>query len=348
LTATYTVSSLTSFCQNTLESSGVPRADAEVAADVIIQAERFGVASHGLVRLPHYVNRIELGSINPRPRLKIVKKGQCTALVDGDNGLGHVVGHFAMREAIELARHGASFVGAIHSSHFGIAGYYALMAVRANMIGLAFTHADVRLAPYGGTEAKLGSNPFAFAAPCDGPHPILLDVSTSIVSLGKIIIARERNENIPPDWALDSSGHPTTNPHEARVLLPFGGHKGYGLALFVELLCAILTGAPFGTHISSMYVDLTKPRNLGHLFAALRADSFVELSEFKRRAKELADEMRATTPATGFKEVLVPGDIEFRNQQRNDRDGIRLDPALSEQLKTLSTHLGITFPTPIS
>jgi ureidoglycolate dehydrogenase (NAD+) len=347
LASTYPVSSLTNFCRDVLESVGIPHADAEIATDVIMQAERFGVASHGLVRLPHYVKRIELGSINPRPHIQIVKKGQCTALVDGDNGLGHVVSHFAMKNAIELARQGASFVGVRHSSHFGIAGYYALMAAKEDMIGLSFTHTDVILAPYGGTEARLGSNPFAFAAPCDGPHPILLDVSTSTVSLGKIIVARERGETISSEWALDSSGRPTTNPHEARILLPFGGHKGYGLALFVELLCGVLTGSPFGQHLSSMYGDLDKPRNLGHLFGALRADSFVDLNEFKTRSRELADEMRQTKPATGFKEVLVPGDIEFRNQLRNDREGIRLDSSLTEQLRTLSTHLGIAFPTSI-
>lgn len=341
---TYPVRALTDFCRDVLECVGVPHADAEVTADVIMQAERFGVSSHGLVRLPHYVGRIRIGSINPRPRLQVVKEGPCTALVDGDNGLGHVVSHFAMKRAIELARQGPSFVGVRHSSHFGIAGYYALLAAKEGMIGLSFTHTDVILAPYGGSEARLGSNPFAFAIPCEGPHPILLDVSTSAVAWGKIIVARERGESISPEWALDSTGRPTTDPQQARVLLPFGGHKGYGLALFVELLCGVLTGAPFGQHIPAMYGDLTKPRNLGHLFGAFRADSFVDLKEFKTRADQLADEMRETKPAPGFKEVLVPGDLEFRNQAKNDREGIRLDAPLMEQLRTLSDQLGVRFP----
>ena len=325
-------------------SVGIPHADAKVAADVILQAERFGVSSHGLVRLPHYVSKIRNGSITSRPHVRVVKEGLGTALVDGDDGLGHVVSYFAMKKAIELGKQSPSFVGVRRSSHFGIAGYYALMAARAGMIGLSFTHADVILAPYGGGEARLGSNPMAVAIPCDGPHPILLDISTSAVAWGKIIVARERGETINPEWALDSTGHPTTNPNDARVLLPFGGHKGYGLALFVEILCGVLTGAPFGIHIPAMYGDITKPRNLGHLFGVLRADSFVDINEFRSRASQLADEMRETKPAPRFSEVLVPGDIEFRNQARIDQEGISINPTLIQQLKELSVEQNVSFP----
>jgi ureidoglycolate dehydrogenase (NAD+) len=344
LTARVSVRALTDFCREVLVSVDVPTADAEVTSEVIMQAERFGVSSHGLVRLPHYVSRILQGSIKPHPQVQVVTQGNGTALVDGDNGLGHVVSHFAMKKAIELGKQGPSFVGVRRSSHFGIAGYYALMAAREGMIGFSFTHTDVILAPYGGREPRLGSNPFAVAIPCDGPHPILLDISTSYVAWGKIIVARERGESIDPKWAIDSEGNPTSNPHEARVLMPFGGHKGYGLALFVELLCSVLTGSPYGQHIPAMYGNLTVPRNLGHLFGTLRADSFVSLDEFKTRAKNLADDMRQTTPAPGFKEVLVPGDIEFRNQAKIDREGVDLDASIIEQLKKLGDKLGVAFP----
>ena len=344
MTARVSVRALTDFCREVLVSVDVPTADAEVTSEVIMQAERFGVSSHGLVRLPHYVSRILQGSIKPHPQVQVVTQGNGTALVDGDNGLGHVVSHFAMKKAIELGKQGPSFVGVRRSSHFGIAGYYALMAAREGMIGFSFTHTDVILAPYGGREPRLGSNPFAVAIPCDGPHPILLDISTSYVAWGKIIVARERGESIDPKWAIDSEGNPTSNPHEARVLMPFGGHKGYGLALFVELLCSVLTGSPYGQHIPAMYGNLTVPRNLGHLFGTLRADSFVSLDEFKTRAKNLADDMRQTTPAPGFKEVLVPGDIEFRTQAKIDREGVDLDISMIEQLKKLGDKIGVAFP----
>ena len=344
MSAKLSVVALTGFCRDVLASVGVPLSDAEITADVIMQAERFGVSSHGLVRLPHYVSRILQGSINPRPQVKVVKQGNGTAFVDGDNGLGHVVSHFAMKRAIELGKQGPSFVGVKRSSHFGIAGYYALMAAKQGMIGFSFTNADVILAPHGGREPRLGSNPFAVAFPCEGPHPILLDISTSYVAWGKIIVARERGESINPQWALDSEGKPTSNPNEARVLLPFGAHKGYGLALFVELLCSILTGSPYGRHIPAMYGDLTVPRNLGHLFGTLRADSFVGLDEFKTRAKDLADDMRETKPAPGFEEVLVPGDIEFRTQDKKDREGIDLNDSMIEQLRKLGDKVGAPFP----
>jgi len=344
----YEVQALRKFCEEVLESVHVPHSDAVVTADIIIQAERFGVSSHGLVRLPHYITRIRNGSIKSKPNIQIVKEGTGSALVDGDNGLGHVVSHFAMRKAIELGRKAPSFVGVRRSSHFGIAGYYALMAAKEGMIGFSFTHADVILAPYGGSEARLGSNPLAIAIPCDGPHPLLLDISTSAVAWGKIIVARERGEAISPEWAIDAAGHPTTNPNEARVLLPFGGHKGYGLALLVELLCGVLTGSPFGRQIPAMYSDLTKPRNLGHLFGVLRADSFVDMIEFKSRARELADEMRSTKPAPGFKRVIVPGDLEFESQSKIDQDGISLTPSLEEQLKILSAQQRVSFPSQLS
>ena len=340
------VRTLTVFCHEVLVNVGVPNADAAITTEIIMQAERFGVSSHGLVRLPHYVNRILQGSINVHPQVQVVKQGEGTALVDGDNGLGQVVSHFAMKKAIELGKRSPSFVGVRRSSHFGIAGYYALMAAAEGMIGFSFTHTDVILAPYGGRDPRLGSNPFAVAIPCDGPHPILLDISTSYVAWGKIIVARERGESIRPEWAIDSEGNPTSNPHEARVLMPFGGHKGYGLALFVEILCSILTGAPFGRHIPPMYGDLTVPRNLGHLFGAFRADSFVGLDEFKARAEELADDMRKTTPAPGFEEVLVPGDIEFRTQTKRDSEGIDLGASLTEELKSLGDKVGVAFPAP--
>lgn len=338
------VSALAGFCRGVLVNVGIPSADAAIATEIIMQAERFGVSSHGLVRLPHYVSRIRQGSINAHPRVQVVKQGEGTALVDGDNGLGHVVSHFAMKKAIELGKKSPSFVGVRRSSHFGIAGHYALMAAAEGMIGLSFTHTDVILAPYGGKDPRLGSNPFAVAIPCDGPHPILLDISTSYVAWGKIIVARERGESIRPEWAIDSEGNPTSNPHEARVLMPFGGHKGYGLALCVELLCSVLTGAPFGRHIPAMYGDLTVPRNLGHLFGAFHADSFVSLDEFKARAKELADDMRQTNPAPGFEEVLVPGDIEFRTQAKIDSQGIDLGTSLTEQLRALGHKVGVAFP----
>jgi ureidoglycolate dehydrogenase (NAD+) len=323
---------------------GVPHADAETTTDVIMQAERFGIPSHGLVRLPHYVRRIREGSINPQPQISVTKEGQCTALVDGDNGLGHVVSTFAMRKAIELAKGGSGFVAARRSSHFGIAGYYALMAAREGMIGLSLTLVDAIVAPYGGTAPFLGSNPIALAAPSEAAHPILLDISTSAVAWGKIIVAKARGEQIKSEWAIDREGRPTTDPERAHALLPMAGHKGYGLALFIELLCSALTGSPFGPHIPRMYGDLKQPRNIGHFFGALRIESFAPVQEFKSRALAMTNEIHQIEPAPGFDQVLVLGDIEFMRESEIDSKGFHIDSATLEQLKCLATELSVHFP----
>ena len=338
------VQALTDFCRQVLQSVGVPDADADVTTDVLMQAERFGVTGHGLVRLPHYIDRIQHGSINPTPNVTVVREGPSTALVDGDNGLGHVVSTFAMKKAIELAQGGAGFVGVRRSSHFGIAGYYSLMAARRGMIGLSLTLVDAILAPYGGSSPFLGSNPIALAAPSARAHPVLLDISTSAVAWGKIIMARSRGEPIKEEWAIDSDGRPTTDPDRARALRPMGEHKGYGLAFFFELLCSGLTGSPFGPHLMPMYGDPKIPRNTGHFFGALRPDSFVSLDQFENTTQALSDELRQVKPAPGYQEVLVPGDLEFRHQAKCDSEGIAIEPSIAEQLMKLGGERRVTFP----
>ena len=340
----YSVRSLTDFSIQALRAVGVPDSDARTTADVLMQAERFGITGHGLIRLPHYVDRIQGESINPTPHLSIIREGPSTALVDGDNGLGHVVANFAMKKAIDLAKNGAGFVAAKQSSHFGIAGYYSLMAARQGMIGLSLTLVDACMAPYGGSSPFLGSNPIALAAPTTGPHPILLDISTSAVAWGKIMVARSKQEPIREEWAIDAEGRPTTDAEKARALRPMADHKGYGLAFFFELLCSGLTGAPFGPHLIMMYGDPTKQRKLGHFFGAIRPDSFVPPGEFETNTAKLTDEIHQVKPAPGFQQVLVPGDLEFRQQAKSDSEGIRVEPSIVEQLRTLAKRLNLSFP----
>jgi ureidoglycolate dehydrogenase (NAD+) len=307
-----------------------------------MQAERFGIPGHGLIRLPHYVDRIQGGSINPTPHITIVKEGPSTSLDDGDNG--HVVSNFAMKKAIDLAKNGAGFVAARQSSHFGIAGYYSLMAARQGMIGLSLTLVDACMAPFGGSSPFLGSNPIALAAPTTGPHPILLDISTSAVAWGKIMVARSKNEPISEEWAIDADGRPTTDPQKARALRPMADHKGYGLAFFFELLCSGLTGAPFGPHLIMMYGDPTKPRKLGHFFGAIRPGAFVLQDEFERNTEQLTNEIHQVRAAPGFQEVLVPGDLEFKQQAKSDSEGIHVGPSIAEELRALAKRLNLKFP----
>ena len=340
----FTVQVLTDFIIQTLRAVEVPDTDARTTADVLMQAERFGIPGHGLIRLSHYVDRIQGGSINPKPHITIVREGPSTALVDGDNGLGHVVATFAMNKAIELAKNGVGFVAARESSHFGIAGYYSLMAARKGMIGLSLTLVDACMAPFGGSSPFLGSNPVALAAPTTGTHPILLDISTSAVAWGKIMVARSKGERIREEWAIDAEGRPTTDAEKARALRPMADHKGYGLAFFFEMLCSGLTGAPFGPHLIMMYGDPTKPRRLGHFFGAIRPDSFAVPGDFEKNTGNLTEEIHKVKPAPGFQQVLVPGDLEFKQQTKSDSEGIRIEPSIAEQLRALAKRLNLSFP----
>jgi L-2-hydroxycarboxylate dehydrogenase (NAD+) len=344
LTARVPVRALADFCRGVLVNVGVPAADASVTTEVIMQAERFGVSSHGLVRLPHYVSRILQGSINPHPQVQVATQENGTALVDGDNGLGHVVSYFAMKKAIELGKQGPSFVGVRRSSHFGFAGYYALMAAKEGMIGFSFTHTDVILAPYGGREPRLGSNPFAVAIPCDGPHPILLDISTSYVAWGKIIVARERGESINPEWAIDSEGNPTSNPHEARVLMPFGGHKGYGLAVLVDVFCAVLSGAAYADLVYPKSADgKPLPANLGHFFGAWRIEAFRPAAEFKAAMDDLQRRLKGSPRAEGQNRIYIHGEKEYENAERNLKEGLAVNPKVVADLRALAAELSVKF-----
>ncbi|HNS53433.1 MAG TPA: Ldh family oxidoreductase, partial [Syntrophales bacterium] len=263
-TVTVESAALRTSLANLLIAAGVREEDAQIVADSVTTAELFGFQSHGVIRVPHYLKRLRIGSINKRPEIRVVKRSGNTAVVDGDHGLGHAVAHFAMNEAIGLAESGVGFVGVRNSSHFGIAGYFALQAVRKDMIGIVVSHTDASVVPYGGRKPAVGTNPIAVAVPTDRDHPILLDMATSTASLGKILVARDRGERIPPDWAVDEEGNPTTDPHEAKYLLPMAGAKGYGLSLIFDILSGPLTGAAFGKHIPLMYGDYEKHRKLGH------------------------------------------------------------------------------------
>ncbi len=307
---------------NLLTAAGVREEDARIVADSITTAELFGFQSHGVIRIPHYLKRLRIGSINKSPRIRVVKRSGNTAIVDGDHGLGHAVAHFAMSEAIGLAGEGVGFVGVRNSSHFGIAGYFALQAVRQDMIGIVVSHTDVAVVPYGGREPAVGTNPLAVAVPTDRDYPILLDMATSTASLGKILVARDKGESIPADWAVDEEGNPTTDPHRAKYLLPMAGAKGYGLALIFDILSGPLTGALFGRNIPRMYGDYEKHRELGHFLGAINVDRFVPVGPFKRNVGLMMDDLHATPPARGFDRVLVPGEKEYLTRQAYERDGI--------------------------
>ncbi|HEX6415265.1 MAG TPA: Ldh family oxidoreductase, partial [Burkholderiales bacterium] len=256
--------------------------------------------------------------------------GPSTALVEGDAGMGQLVAARAMREAIALAKEsGAGAVVARNSSHCGACAWFVEMAVKEGMIGVALTHTDSIMVPPGMKRIFLGSNPIAFGAP-----GVIIDMSTTHVAWGKILVARQEGKSIPPDWGIDADGKPTTDPRRVVGLAPTGGHKGYALATMVEILCAQLAGVPFGRHVTKMYGELDKPRNLGHFMLALDVARFTTRERFAQDIGAFLQEIEAEG-------ALAPGDPERRSAERRRSEGIPLGSTL-EELNALAAELGVT------
>jgi len=338
---------LRGFIGRILLSEGVCKGNARIVADSITTAELYGFHSHGVIRIPHYIKRLRMGSLNNNPDIRVLKKTGNTALVDGDHGMGHAVAYYAMREAMRLARKGVGFVGVNNSSHFGIACYTAIQALKKDMIGIVVSHTDVAVIPFGGKKPAVGTNPVAVAVPTDREYPVLLDMATSAASLGKILVAKSKGERIPSDWAVDEDGIPTTDPAKVKYLMPMAGPKGYALALIFDILSGPLTGSLFGKGLPKMYGDYEKHRRMGHFIGAIHVGHFVPVDEFKRNVGLLIDEIHDTPPAKGFDRVLVPGEKEYLMRLQYEREGIPIPSETAKELRAVAREAGIRFPAPV-
>jgi ureidoglycolate dehydrogenase (NAD+) len=323
---------LVSFTAACLEKLGLASADARFVAETLVAANLRGVDSHGVVRLPHYAARLRNGTVKARPRISARRTGPSAAVVEGDAGMGQLVAARAMQEAISLAREsGAGAVVARNSSHCGACAWFVEMATSAGMIGLALTHTDPIMVPPGMKRIFLGSNPIAFGAP--GTPPLVIDLSTTHAAWGKVLVARQENKPIPPDWGVDKDGKATTDPHQVVGLAPTGAHKGYALAAMVEILCAHLAGVPFGLHVTKMYGELDKPRNLGHFMLALDVSRYTDPQTF-------AAQLAAFAAGAHAEGGLAPGDPERMTAERRRREGIPLGSTVDE-LNALAQELGV-------
>jgi ureidoglycolate dehydrogenase (NAD+) len=324
---------LVSFTANCLDKLGLATQDARFVAETLVAANLRGVDSHGVVRLPHYATRLRNGSVKARPNITVRRSGPSSAVVEGDAGMGQLVAARAMQEAISLGKQsGIGAVVARNSSHCGACAWFVEMAVREGMIGIALTHTDSIMVPPGMKRIFLGSNPIAFGAP-GAREPVIIDMSTTHVAWGKVLVARQEGKAIPPDWGVDSDGKPTTDAQRVVGLAPTGCHKGYALAMMIEILCAQLAGVPFGRHVTKMYGELDKPRNLGHFMLALDVGRFTDDQQFGRQiasfVKEIHDEG-----------ALAPGDPERLTAERRRREGIPLGSTVNE-LNALAVDLGV-------
>jgi len=344
-TVTVTEAALKEFCRAMFVGVGVPADEAVPIVDNLVEADLRNVASHGVVRLPIYVQRIEDGGSNPAPKPKIIRQTRTTAVLDGDNGMGQIVGLRAMEIAIEKAGDGdCAFVAVRNSNHYGAASHYAEMAAKADMIGLSFTIGGINhMTPWGGAEAILGNNPFAFAFPTREGFPVVLDMACSVAARGKIIVAAKDGTPIPADWASGPDGAPTTDPVEALkgFVLPVGGPKGYALTLGIGLLSTMLSGAYFGSEVTHMYEQTTTPQNVGHLFGVLPIAAFEDLDHYYARMSKAVADIQGTKRAPGVERIYLPGEREHLALVERRRSGIPLNAAVFDELNELGAKYGL-------
>ena len=310
----------------------------------LIQTSLRGVDSHGIHLFPHYIRAVESGRINKCPKMKINKTSDGTAVLDADHGFGHHAGAKAINLAIEYSKKsGIAAVNVKNSTHFAAAAYYGIMAAESNCIGFAFTNADALLRSARSAEPFFGTNPICFSAPLKNEDPFCLDMATSIVSFNKIKDHSLAGESIPNDWATTEDGSPTTNPSEAKVLNPIGDYKGYGLAMMVDILCAVITASPIGKDILPMFTSLIESkRYISHFFMVLDISKFVKIDDFKDALQSMVDRARKQRPLASDKPVLVPGDPEKITYKKRIVDGIPINDENIQNFYEISKEFKLT------
>jgi L-2-hydroxycarboxylate dehydrogenase (NAD+) len=354
----YTYEKLLRFTTDVLVKMGFTWQQSHECAKVFLAAEMRGFATHGVIRLGDYYKLWAAGRINTEPNVRIVHETPSTAVVDGDGTIGMIPGKFSMELAIKKAREvGTGWVSTRNSCNFGIAGYYAMMALEHDMIGIAMTNASPLVAPTFSAEGMLGTNPIAVAFPTKKQPPFIADFATSPINRGKFTIAARKGEKIGKGFAQDKEGLPSDDPsvlEKGGSMLPLGGdrehgsHKGYILGAIVDIFSAVLPGANFGPYVPPMvaYLPMLDKKvgdGLGHFFGAMRIDAFQEADHFKCKMDEWIETFRNAKPAVGQDRVLIPGDPERENEARLRKDGITLIPQVETDLKQIAEKFGLMF-----
>ena len=334
------------FVAQAFRRAGLSDADASVGADVLATSDAWGVFTHGTKNVRGYLRRLQAKGLRASGRPRLAREGPAWAIVDGDSALGMVTSVFAMQNAIAKARAcGVAYVGVRNSCHFGAAGYYAWLAAREGLIGLSMSNDTPSVAAPGSRGGITGSNPIAYAVPAGRHPPLLLDISTATVAGGKVYAARSRGERVPDTWLIGADGKPTTDPRgypDVGALQPAAGHKGYGLALLIETLSGILSGAAFTWRVGTwMWDDGSQPTHHGAAFLAIDTNAIMPAAEFARRMEALVDEIHAAPRADAVERLYVPGEIEWERHGRALREGIHLPPDVMASLQEAAKMSGL-------
>jgi len=351
------VDALREFTINVFNRLGVPVEDAKIATDVLITADQWGVSTHGLQRLKRYTNGLKAGVIKAIAEVKVLKETQNTLLISGRDGLGQVVGYKTMKLVIDKAlKNNIAFAAVRDSNHFGIAGYYSMMALESDLIGISMSNSEALVVPTNGKKAVLGTNPVSIAVPAGQKRPFLLDMATSTVTRGKLEVYKRQNKEMPTSWAIDELGNPTRNPSRVLTniidkrgggLLPLGGaeeetsgHKGYGLALVVDIFSGVLSGSAFGPNL---YAKKGAPAKVSHLFGAIKIDAFIEVAVFKRMMDEYIDILTNSEKAVGKDRRCIHGEKEFELYEQQ-KEEVRIYYKVVEEVRKIGEEVNVTAP----
>jgi LDH2 family malate/lactate/ureidoglycolate dehydrogenase len=336
---------LKTFTQNAFQRVGVAESDANVIAQLMIEADLQGSDGHGIFRLPQYIRRLQAGGVNPKPNIRVERERAAMALVNGDNGMGHLAMKYAAELAIQKARNaGCAWVGVRWGNHAGPASLYAKMPMRQGMIGMYFAVGNANhLPPWGGVEMLLSTNPIAVAIPAGEEPPVVLDMATTVAAFGKVKTKAQRGETLPEGWMVDRDGKPLTDPKRMNdgFLLPIGGYKGYGMALVFGILAGTLNGAAMGREVIDFNADDASATNTGQAILAIDISAFDDLSSFKRRIDELSRELRNSERMQGFERIFLPGEQSQQKFSERSRNGIPVPQALLASLNEVAQKLRI-------
>jgi LDH2 family malate/lactate/ureidoglycolate dehydrogenase len=339
---------LRDFCSQAYQKAGVPPDEALIVADLLARADLRGVETHGVTRLPIYIQRLQKGYVRREGRITVLKDKGPTAFLEAHGSMGHLTAHRAMDKAITKAEeYGLGWVSVKDSGHFGVTGLLPMMALKKDFIGHIVSNSAPMMFPWGGRERIIGNNPLAYALPTDQFPPLVLDFSLGVVSSGKLILARKKGENIPLGWAVDSDGMPTNDPYQGYEgggsLLPVGGHKGYGLVLVHEILTAVLTAGKWTRTIKSLYEeDISGIQGTCHSFMVLDPDCFIGREVFKKEMDRYIQSIKESARAKDTAEILVPGETEWRTEMDRLKKGIPMASATFKELAFLGESLGIS------
>ncbi|HHY95031.1 MAG TPA: Ldh family oxidoreductase [Firmicutes bacterium] len=338
-----------------LERVDVPASEAEIVAEVLVKADLRGIESHGVGRLhSYYLDRLRRGRIRAHTEVTVIKRTPSLAVLDANNGMGQVAGVHAMELCLEMAAEAGTATTLVRqSNHYGIAGYYAMMALPRNMIGISLTNTQPLVIPTFGRKRLIGTNAISVAVPAGQERPFVLDMASSVVPIGRMEVYSRRQEKVPPYWGADAAGHATDDPDQVLHgggLFPLGGpaetsgYKGYGLAMVVDILCGVLAGAGFLTQVFPPSDPQGRPSNVGHFFAAIDVETIMPVAQFRQRMDQMIRELKASPKQEGQNRIYIAGEKEFEEEEARLRSGIPVNPLVVAQLRATCRDLGVPWP----